>query len=330
MNQDGLIDTNELWRYLHNNQADIQYQVQRLVVKHHSEWLKDGMSALWQAALDEQEKSYPELALYNKEYVNKLVWMKDVPEIRRSDALWHMHPVVFLSCIKNERRRRDYDLGSLSSIYETGGRGPLTVSGGHGDAGGVSYGSYQMTSQVKITVRGIERIIIGGTVKKFVNDDSFIWRNEFTDLTPGSADFTSKWRTVVTREGDAFKVIEHEFIRKTHFDKLVDYTLEETEVDVRYHSHTLNDVVWSTSVQHGPENNVIINAIKSLGGTASETRDYDRNLIIAIYTERGKKKTDGNLVYFSRNLPEVQTGVSARFVSEKSEALGRLDNEVGY
>ncbi|WP_167558344.1 hypothetical protein, partial [Buttiauxella ferragutiae] len=67
MNQDGLIDTNELWRYLHNNQADIQYQVQRLVVKHHSEWLKDGMSALWQAALDEQEKSYPELALYNKE-----------------------------------------------------------------------------------------------------------------------------------------------------------------------------------------------------------------------------------------------------------------------
>ncbi|WP_232887459.1 N-acetylmuramidase domain-containing protein [Buttiauxella ferragutiae] len=99
MNQDGLIDTNELWRYLHNNQADIQYQVQRLVVKHHSEWLKDGMSALWQAALDEQEKSYPELALYNKEYVNKLVWMKDVPEIRSSEALWHMHPVVFLDAL---------------------------------------------------------------------------------------------------------------------------------------------------------------------------------------------------------------------------------------
>jgi len=104
MNQDGLIDTNELWRYLHNNQADIQYQVQRLVVKHHSEWLKDGMSALWQAALDEQEKSYPELALYNKEYVNKLVWMKDVPEIRSSDALWHMHPVVFLDALNQQSK----------------------------------------------------------------------------------------------------------------------------------------------------------------------------------------------------------------------------------
>ena len=38
-------------------------------------------------------------------------------------------------------------LGSLSSKYETGGRGPGTVSSGVGDAGGVSYGSYQMTSK---------------------------------------------------------------------------------------------------------------------------------------------------------------------------------------
>lgn len=329
-NQDGLIDVNELWRYLHNNQRHIQYQVQRLVVKHHSEWLKDGMTTLWQTALNEQAGSYPELALYNYEYINKLVWMKDVQEIRSSEALWHMHPVVFLSSIKSDRRRRDYNLGSLSSRYETGGRGSLTVSGGQGDAGGVSYGSYQMTSQVKITVRGTERIIIGGTVKKFVNDDSFIWRNEFSDFTPGSTDFTSKWRAVVTREGEAFKTIEHEFIRKTHFDKLVNHTLEEVEVDVRYHSHTLNDVVWSTSVQHGPENNVIINAINSLGGAASETREYDRDLIIAIYDERGKKRPDGNLVYFSRNSPGVQAGVVTRFINEKNDALGRLSNEVDY
>ncbi|MFP2513056.1 glycoside hydrolase family 19 protein [Buttiauxella agrestis] len=101
-NQDGLIDVNELWRYLHNNQRHIQYQVQRLVVKHHSEWLKDGMTTLWQTALNEQAGSYPELALYNYEYINKLVWMKDVQEIRSSEALWHMHPVVFLDAIHQD------------------------------------------------------------------------------------------------------------------------------------------------------------------------------------------------------------------------------------
>ena len=110
-NQDGLISANELWRYLHNTQRQIQYQVQRLVVKHHSEWLKDGMTALWQTALDEQREGYPELALYNMEYINKLVWMKDVSEIHSSEALWHMHPVVFLDAIKAD----GYDFSTRES-----------------------------------------------------------------------------------------------------------------------------------------------------------------------------------------------------------------------
>jgi len=99
LNQDGVIDSGELWRFLHNTQPHIQYQVQRFVVKHHSEWMKDGMSALWQAALDEQAKKYPDMALYNRDFINKLVWMKDVPEIRSSEALWHMHPIVFLNAV---------------------------------------------------------------------------------------------------------------------------------------------------------------------------------------------------------------------------------------
>lgn len=104
-NQDGVIDAGELWRFLHNRQPHIRYQVQRLVVKHHSEWLKDGTSALWQAALDEQAKKYPDLALFNRDFINKLVWMKDVPEIHSSEALWHMHPVVFLDALKMQSRR---------------------------------------------------------------------------------------------------------------------------------------------------------------------------------------------------------------------------------
>ncbi|PNS09929.1 hypothetical protein COO59_20145 [Mixta theicola] len=104
LNQDGVIDAGELWRFLHNTQPHIQYQVQRFVVKHHSEWLKDGMSALWQAALDEQAKKFPDMALYNRDFINKLVWMKDVPEIRSNEALWHMHPIVFLDAIRSQKK----------------------------------------------------------------------------------------------------------------------------------------------------------------------------------------------------------------------------------
>lgn len=117
-NRDGVIDAGELWRFLHNSQPHIRYQVERLVVKHHSEWLKDGMSALWQAALDEQAKKYPDLALYNRDFINALVWMKQVPEIRSSEALWHMHPIVFLDAIKVNEYDFSTREGTIHAIIE--------------------------------------------------------------------------------------------------------------------------------------------------------------------------------------------------------------------
>ncbi|TCL05517.1 putative chitinase [Sodalis ligni] len=96
---DGEKFSKRLWQFLHNRQSHILKQVQRLIVKHHSEWLHDGMSALWRAALDEQGKHQPALALYNRQFIDALVWMKDVPEIRSSEALWHLHPVTFLEAI---------------------------------------------------------------------------------------------------------------------------------------------------------------------------------------------------------------------------------------
>ncbi|MEO7404886.1 MAG: hypothetical protein ABIU95_14560, partial [Burkholderiales bacterium] len=39
-------------------------------------------------------------------------------------------------------------LGKLSAKYESGGRASGTVSSGKGDPGGVSYGSYQLSSKV--------------------------------------------------------------------------------------------------------------------------------------------------------------------------------------
>jgi LysM repeat protein len=66
-------------------------------------------------------------------------------------------------------------LGKLSEKFETSGRGPGTVSGGQGDPGGRSYGSYQMTSKPG-----------GGTVKRFVSEPDFPFRDRFANLAPGS------------------------------------------------------------------------------------------------------------------------------------------------
>jgi LysM repeat protein len=211
----------------------------------------------------------------------------------------------------------DWVLGSLSSKYETGGRGPGTVSSGVGDAGGVSYGSYQMTSRPD-----------GGTVARFVAAAAFPWRARFAGLMPGSPEFSAAWRALVAEAPDAFFEAQHAFIKRTHFDPLVGKMAAEDGLDVTLRAPAVQDVVWSTAVQHGPNTPVVHRAIVAAGGAPSlqpVTVERDRRLIIAIYAERGRRSAAGNLVYFARNSRAVQDGVARRFRDEERDALSMLD-----
>ena len=67
-----------------------------------------------------------------------------------------------------------------------------TVSTGVGDAGGVSYGSYQMTSKN------------GGTVLRFVSQPAFPWLGDFRGLSPGSPEFTAKWKAIAAATPSPF------------------------------------------------------------------------------------------------------------------------------
>jgi hypothetical protein len=208
-------------------------------------------------------------------------------------------------------------LGTLSKKYETGGRGSTTVSGGVGDAGGVSYGTYQMTSKPN-----------GGTVARFVAQPDFPWRADFAGLTPGSAQFSTKWKEFATRFPDNFRNAEHEYIKRTHFDPLCRKIKADHDVDIPLCSPALQDVVWSTAVQHGPNANIIHSAFEQMraaGTFAPAAPNFDRNAIQAIYAERGRKQTNGVLAHFSRNSEAVQRGVARRFVDEMADALNMLD-----
>ena len=205
-------------------------------------------------------------------------------------------------------------LGQLSAKYETGGRGPGTVSTGSGDPGGVSYGSYQMATKM-------------GTVTKFVNQPNFPWRNDFQNLTAGTAQFTAVWKRIAQEQTAAFQEAQHAYIKKTHYDLLAAKILNETGLDVNTRSHALMDAVWSTAVQHGGASPIVCRACSSVSCDRSDPK-YDELLIKAIYAERGKKKPDGNLAYFSKSSPGVQQGVANRFRSECQDALAMLSNEV--
>jgi LysM repeat protein len=207
-------------------------------------------------------------------------------------------------------------LGKLSEKFETSGRGCGTVSTGKGDAGGASYGSYQMTS------RG------GGTVGRFVSQPDCRWRDEFVGLTPGTAAFTAKWKAIAAAEPEAFQAAQHAYVKATHFDVLVENVRDKDGLDLTTRSHALQDVLWSTAVQHGPHTPVVhlaLAALRADGVLGPDAPDFDRALIKAIYAERGRRDAAGQLVYFSKNSAAVQDGVAKRFVREEADALAMLE-----
>ena len=205
-------------------------------------------------------------------------------------------------------------LGMLSAKYETGGRGPGTVSTGAGDKGGVSYGSYQMASKMGVPAR-------------FVSQAGFPWADDFRNLVAGTAQFTACWKRIAAAQTDAFQAAQHAYIKKTHYDLLVSKIKGDDSLDVNSRSRALQDVVWSTAVQHGGATPIVHRACGKVTCAPTDPK-YDEELIRAIYAERGRKKPDGNLAYFSGNSANVQKGVANRFKSELQDALAMLAKEV--
>lgn len=197
-----------------------------------------------------------------------------------------------------------HPLGKLSEKFESGGRGPGTVSGGVGDAGGVSYGTYQLASKLK-------------RPEEFLDSEGARWKAEFQGARSGTPAFSAVWKAIAARDGPAFGAAQHDYIKRTHFDVQIAHVRAATGIDLDKRCDAVRDAIWSTAVQHGPACNVVVRAMK--GGNPD-----DRTLLNAIYAERGRKKPDGTLALFGRCSPAVQKGVENRFKQELKDALAML------
>ncbi len=202
--------------------------------------------------------------------------------------------------------RADGDLGFLSEMYESGGRGPGVVSTGVGDPGGVSYGSYQLASKI-------------GRADQFTNK---YYADEFAGLKGGSDAFTAKWKTLATKDADALHKNEHQFIQDTHYDPQLRKLKKELGLDVGKRSLVFRDALWSSAVHHGPNTDAIAVAIQPL----MSAKVFDEVAALkAIYAERGRKTTDGKLVRFKNVSESWIPGLTKRFENELRDALTALE-----
>jgi len=128
-----------------------------------------------------------------------------------------------------------WHLGQTSAHYE--GHGPGTISSGEGDYGGVSYGTYQFSTQPN-----------GGSMKEFLRLSAY--RDQFKGLEPVTPEFDTKWKELA-RNDPGFTRDQYEVMKKTHYDALITQ-LKSEGIDLTELGAAVQDALWSTSVQFGP------------------------------------------------------------------------------
>ena len=138
--------------------------------------------------------------------------------------------------IQNANRVVDqWFLGKTSKHHESGNAGPAAISSGHGDHGGISYGSYQLASNT-------------GTLALYLKVTNN-YHGAFDGLTPKTSAFDAKWRDLATHD-PKFHESQHDFIASRHYQPLSE-RLTAVGYDFSSRGRAVQDMIWSTAVQYG-------------------------------------------------------------------------------
>jgi peptidoglycan hydrolase-like protein with peptidoglycan-binding domain len=170
---------------------------------------------------------------------------------------------------------------------------------GKGDHGGASYGTYQLASKP-------------GTVKEYLKQSRY--RHHFKGLTPATSEFNDRWKKVA-REEPEFGADQHEFIRKSHVDKVAS-DLSKRGLDMTGRGPAVQDLVWSTAVQYRA------NAPRIIDRGLRESFGEGYDLAALSDVEIVEAVQDSKLIHvntdFRSSKPPTRLGVETRIPAEKA------------
>jgi hypothetical protein len=199
-------------------------------------------------------------------------------------------------------------LGAVAEKYETAGRGSGTV--GWDKVGGTSYGKKQISSKAGAMTDYLKFLdkTGKGDIAKQLRDAGI---EKDTGSTSGKAVDVWKQLAASGALGDS----ENEYIKTRSYD-VAKKGLKDKDLQARIDgSRALQEMLYSTAVQHGPGGAMkIMNSVFKKGMS-------DEALIKAVYAERG---ADGGKKHFGGSTANVQAGVVNRFGKEQQDILGLL------
>jgi hypothetical protein len=206
-------------------------------------------------------------------------------------------------------------LGRLSEKYESSGNAGC-VSSGSGDAGGKSYGLYQLSS------------VMGGlsSYLMWLINNGYWFGKYLYDLVPTSREFDAAWRWLAETNAEDFAASQHAYIRYAYYDPACDF-LAAADYHADKHSVVMQDVVWSRAVQYGAGNIIEMWELACLrlgypNLSYVDDISFDAAMISEIYGVcKSEEWTNGS--------PALRPGLYARFDAERVDALKKLATELG-
>jgi len=211
-------------------------------------------------------------------------------------------------------------LGRLAAKFESGSEGIAAI--GYDRKGGTSYGKYQIASRV-------------GTMDAFI---SYL-QDKAPDLAErlnaaGPANTGSKngkmpaeWRAIAAAQPGRFEQLQGDFILTSHFEPAMRGIADSTGLAFEKMPAALQEVLFSTAVQHGPSGatRIISQAVQRVGAQklqpsdgkkSAPTKKAEEQLITQIYNLRAGQ--------FVSSTDQVQAAVRNRLRQEMREALQML------
>lgn len=200
--------------------------------------------------------------------------------------------------LENAKRVAEgWRLGQTSAQYESGPAGAGAISTGKGDHGGVSYGSYQLSTKM-------------GTLQEYLDQSPY--GAQFEGLKPATPEFDTKWRDLAKND-PGFGRDQHDFIGRSHYGEQ-DAALKARGIDLSGRGMAVQDALWSTSVQmRGLTPGIFDNGLKEkFGNDYDLSKLSDKDIVDAVQDY----KTNHVKTLFSKS-PDLHDALKDRFANEK-------------
>ena len=202
------------------------------------------------------------------------------------------------------------EIGKLASQFESGSDGIAAI--GYDRVGGTSYGKYQIASRVG-TMDGF---------LKFMDTAALDMAKQLRAAGPANTGsrkgaMPDAWRKLAAEQPERFEALQEKFIYDSHYKPALEAVAARTPLDEKHISSAMQEVLWSTAVQHGPAGaaRIFTRAAEEAGKTMD--KNYDKKVINNVYAIRAEQ--------FGSSTEEVQQAVRNRMHKEKKLALNMLE-----